>query len=279
MKKKISNLLFVFAFLIGCNNENNVSSSSNNSVSLSDQSSSIAESSSSSSVKKTNKQILDEMKNNLLELNHLVSSNTYSIYQEDYYGISVEIFENGTTNLYQDNFIVKEFEQKIGDDSIITGCTETGIENNKIYQYTYYGENDMNNSLNYYYDTDSNRKAIFDIGFVTEYVNNIIDVTQAYLSDPSNKIFLSTNFEEVEFTNNSKVYLEYRFISYAPNGRDKVEEVQRNDLLSIENNKIVKSETAMLYSLHDGVNYKYMEKVIEYQYNDLIPYEGEKLNK
>ena len=44
------------------------------------------------------KQILDEMKNNLLELNHLVSSNTYSIYQEDYYGISVEIFENGTTS-------------------------------------------------------------------------------------------------------------------------------------------------------------------------------------
>ena len=92
------------------------------------------------------------MKNNLLKLNHLVSSNSYTIYQEDYYGITVEINETGTTNLYQDNFIVTEFEQKIGDDSVVEGRTEIGIDDVGIYQFTYYGEDDIdhidNNGLN-----------------------------------------------------------------------------------------------------------------------------------
>lgn len=265
MKKIL--LLFLILSLGACNNAG--SSNSNNS---SQDSSRL-----SSTINQIERERVEDMKNNLLKLNYKVSSNTYSISQEDYYGISIEVEETGSATLYDDNFVVKEFEQKIGDSSVL-GRIETGINDGNIYQITYYGENDTNNSVKNYIDNDKNRELIFDIGFVNEYVSNILDVTLAYLTNEENKIYLNTNFDEIDLSSDGEKKLQYRFISYAPNGKDKIEEVQRDDTLTITNGKITRVKTVMLYSLQDGVNSKYMEKDISFSYEKLVSFEGEKIN-
>lgn len=277
MNKILILLLLTFS-LSSCNKEDNNSSSNSNTNSFKESSSEVSSSSKlSSSTKKTEKEKVKDMKSDLLKLNHKVSSNTYSIVQEDYYGITIEVEETGSTTLYSDNFIVKEFEQKIGDNSI-SGRSETGINDNNIYQLTYYGENDTNNSIKTYIDNEANRELIFDIGFVNEYVNNILNVTLAYLDNEDNKISLTTNYEQVDLSNDGIKKLQYRFISYAPNGKDKVEEVQRDDTLTITDGKITKVKTVMLYLLQDGVNSKYMEKEVSFKYEELTSFEGEKLD-
>lgn len=277
MKKILILLLLTFS-LSSCNKEDNNSSSNSNTNSFKESSSEVSSSSKlSSSTKKTEKEKVKDMKNDLLKLNHKVSSNTYSIVQEDYYGITIEVEETGSTTLYSDNFIVKEFEQKIGD-NYISGRSETGINDNNIYQLTYYGENDTNNSIKTYIDNEANRELIFDIGFVNEYVNNILNVTLAYLDNEDNKISLTTNYEQVDLSNDGVKKLQYRFISYAPNGKDKIEEVQRDDTLTITDGKITRVKTVMLYLLQDGVNSKYMEKEVSFEYEELTSFEGEKLN-
>lgn len=278
MKKFVIVLLLTLS-LSSCNKENNKDSYSNSNVNSFKESSSevISSSKISSSINKTEEEKIIEMKNDLLKLNYQVSENTYSILQEDYYGITVEIEETGSTRLYDDNFIVKEFEQKIGDNSIL-GRNEIGIKDDNIYQLTYYGENDTNNSIKYYVDNDNNRKQIFDIGFVNEYVNNILDVTLEYLNNDENKISLSTNFEQIDLFSDGSKTLKYRFTSFAPNGKNKIEEVERDDILTIVNGKITKVKTKMLYELQDGVNYKYMEKEVSFKYEELVSYDDEKLN-
>lgn len=278
MKKVLVSLLLTLS-LSSCNIGDFKDSSSASSVNSSKESSSEVSSSSlsSSPTKKTEKEKVEDLKKDLLKLNHKVSSNTYSIVQEDYYGITIEVEETGSTTLYTDNFIVNEFEQKIGDTSL-SGRSETGINNNKIYQLMYYGENDTNNSIKYYVDNDTNREQIFDIGFVNEYVTNILNVTLSYLNNEENKISLITNYEQIDLFSDGVKKLQYRFISYAPNGKDKIEEVQRDDTLTITNGKITRVKTVMFYSLQDGVNSKYMEKDISFSYEKLVSFEGEKIN-
>lgn len=274
MKKTI--ILLVALLLAGCGDNKTSTSNLKQSSFLSLISTSSSSSSSTSLISSsvvTESDKIQNFKNSLSNLNSNVSSLTYTTSQEDYYGISIETKEEGVTTLYNDNFIVKEFNQTIGS-STTEGKVEMGIDEN-IYQFTYYDENTY--SFNYYENNESNREMIFNIGFVNEYINNILNVTLSYLKDDSNKLSLITNFDQIDFSIEGEVKLQYRLISFAPNGKDKLEEVQRDDILNIENGKILSSNTIMLYSLQDGVNYYYMEKSVTYNYDELVDYEGEHL--
>lgn len=274
MKNNLLIITFLPLVLVSCNE--NISSSSylvNSFISSSVESLSSI----SSSNVRTQKEIVEDFKDDLLKINYQVSSSSYVTNQEDYYGISVELSEEGEIRLYQDNFIVKEFEQTIGEDKV-EGRSESGINDDKIYQITYYGEQDDNNSVKYYLDNDYNRKVIFDIGFINEYVNNILDVTLNYLENVKYKVSLVTNFDQIDLESDGEKSLQFRLISYAPNGIDKIEEVQRDDILVIQNRKILSSKTTMIYSLQDGVNYKYMEKNTFYHYESLETYNGVRIN-
>ena len=271
MKLNKGVLLLCF-FLVSCGGE----------VSSSQSSSSLSSSSSSSEVQLTQLDYVVNLKKELEKFTDVVSKNTYSVEQEDYYGISINVSESGSKTLYQDNFIVEEFVQTIGDDSLNgkreIGLNKTIANGSRIYTISYFGENDSANKVTYYDDNEYNRKYVFDLGFVTDYVYNILDVTIAYHSLEGAKLTLDTNFDEVDLSSDGNKYLQYKFISYAENGRDKIEEVQRNDVIVIENGKIVSSSTEMLYSLQDGVNYQYMQKQCVYEYDNLATYENTKLN-
>lgn len=221
---------------------------------------------------------LNNFSERLNEFDKGVSAKTYTINQTDnYYGIDVESIQSGTYQKYNDDFMTNIFEQNIGDSSVL-GKEETGILTDRIYEISYFGENDSSNCVIYYPNTDSNHDAIFNLDFASEYINSIINVTLSYYRLNAYKYSLTTNFDTVNLSEDGEVTIQYRFIVYEKAGMGIIEEVQRDDKITILDNKITSCETTMLYSMQDGINFKYMEKTQQYAYNELTDYDGEKLN-
>ncbi len=279
MRNKVL-LLLLTVSLFSCNNpSSNSELISSEEVSFVEESSSIG---SSEEVELSELDLVKKIKSELEAFTSVVSSCTYNIEQVDYYGISIEVSETGTKTLYNDNFLKVDFSQKIGGETI-EGKREYGLSGGlisgyKIYEISYYGEEDSENKVSYYDDFENNRKLVFDIGFVNEYVSNILNTTIAYYEYDDSKLSLTTNFDQVDLSTDGTKLLQYRFIKFASNGIHKIEEVQRDDTIVIENGKIVSCSTEMLYSLQDGVNYQYMNKEVNFFYEELSSYEEIKLN-
>lgn len=223
---------------------------------------------------------ITRFKTQLLSLNHTVSSKTYSINQVDnYYSLDIETKESGTTTLYNNDFLATEFEQQIGETSKVAGRRESGITpTNNIYSIDYFGENDNQNKVTYYENNAANKAHVFNFGFVNDYVTLILDLTLYYYESEGLKLSLATNYDSLDLSKDGTHTLQYRFIYFAGNGTTKLEEVQRDDKITILNGKIVSSETTMLYGQQDSINYKYMESTSTYAYDALTDYSGTKLN-
>ena len=271
MKAKIIALLvFTSVFCISCN-DNKINSSSN--------SSNTASTSTSVDASQETVKVLNSFKEKLNSISYVVSKEQFDIKQTDnYYGMDMEVGEKGESVLYNGDFVVTNFTQSIGD-SKVTGRREMGIaENNNLYQINYFGEGDSDNSVFYFLNNDYNKKVLLSLDFVTDYINNIINVTLSYYETEGLKLSLITNYDSIDLSKDGTVLLQYRFINYAANGVNKSEEVQRDDELVIKNGKIISSSTTMIYSIEDGVNYKYLESKSTYSYDSLTDYPEEKLN-
>lgn len=280
MRKSIG-FIFLALLLSSCNEHNSTSGSvANNSASNSVISNSISNSQPSASpsvVTNQNVVKLTNFKNRLLTLKHEVSSCVYTTNQIDNFNaINIEATESGTKNLYSGNFMINSFDQKIGD-TTLSGRRELGLINNSIYQINYFGENDTSNNVKYYEDNETSRQGLLQLDFVTDYVMNILDLTISYY-EQSGRYSLTTNFENITFPNDGTIKLEYRFINYSNDGRVKVEDIQRDDTLTIENNRIVAAKTTMFYGIENSVNYKYKQSEFTYKYDALTEYTEEKLD-
>lgn len=223
--------------------------------------------------------ILTRFKDKLQAFCGKATKKTYKIEQIDnYYGIDIESSEDGMMQRYVDDFSVNTFTQTIGD-SVVTGKKETGIsKDNNLYQISYYGTDDPQNSVAYYVNNSENYQYLFQFDFASEYIRNIIDLTIAYYQQEDTKLSLNTNFDMVKLNRDGQYTLQYRFISYANNGTTKLEEVQRDDVITIEKGNIVKVKTVMLYQLQDGINYNYMETDAAFYYDEMTAYTEERLN-
>lgn len=271
MKAKIIALLvFTSVFCISCN-DNKINSSSN--------SSNTSSTSTNVDASQEAVKVLNSFKEKLNSISYVVSKEQFDIKQTDnYYGMDMEVGEKGESVLYNGDFVVTNFTQSIGD-SKVTGRREMGIaENNNLYQINYFGEGDSDNSVFYFLNNDYNKKVLLSLDFVTDYINNIINVTLSYYETEGLKLSLITNYDSIDLSKDGTVLLQYRFINYAANGVNKSEEVQRDDELVIKNGKIISSSTTMIYSIEDGVNYKYLESKSTYSYDSLTDYPEEKLN-
>ncbi len=271
MKAKIIALLvFTSVFCISCN-DNKINSSST--------SSNTSSTSTSVDASQETVKVLNSFKEKLNSISYVVSKEQFDIKQTDnYYGMDMEVGEKGESVLYNGDFVVTNFTQSIGD-SKVTGRREMGIaENNNLYQINYFGEGDSDNSVFYFLNNDYNKKVLLSLDFVTDYINNIINVTLSYYETEGLKLSLITNYDSIDLSKDGTVLLQYRFINYAANGVNKSEEVQRDDELVIKNGKIISSSTTMIYSIEDGVNYKYLESKSTYSYDSLTDYPEEKLN-
>lgn len=271
MKAKIiAFLVFTSVFCVSCNNNKINSSSTSSNTS----STSTSVDASQEAVK-----VLNSFKEKLNSISYVVSKEQFDIKQTDnYYGMDMEVGEKGESVLYNGDFVVTNFTQSIGD-SKVTGRREMGIaENNNLYQINYFGEGDSDNSVFYLLNNDYNKKVLLSLDFVTDYINNIINVTLSYYETEGLKLSLITNYDSIDLSKDGTVLLQYRFINYAANGVNKSEEVQRDDELVIKNGKIISSSTTMIYSIEDGVNYKYLESKSTYSYDSLTDYPEEKLN-
>lgn len=271
MKAKIIALLvFTSVFCISCN-DNKINSSSN--------SSNTSSTSTSVDASQETVKVLNSFKEKLNSISYVVSKEQFDIKQTDnYYGMDMEVGEKGESVLYNGDFVVTNFTQSIGN-SKVTGRREMGIaENNNLYQINYFGEGDSDNSVFYFLNNDYNKKVLLSLDFVTDYINNIINVTLSYYETEGLKLSLITNYDSIDLSKDGTVLLQYRFINYAANGVNKSEEVQRDDELVIKNGKIISSSTTMIYSIEDGVNYKYLESKSTYSYDSLTDYPEEKLN-
>ena len=271
MKAKIIALLvFTSVFCISCN-DNKINSSST--------SSNTSSTSTSVDASQETVKVLNSFKEKLNSISYVVSKEQFDIKQTDnYYGMDMEVGEKGESVLYNGDFVVTNFTQSIGD-SKVTGRREMGIaENNNLYQINYFGEGDSDNSDVYFLNNLQNKKWPYVLDFVTDYINNIINVTLSYYETEGLKLSLITNYDSIDLSKDGTVLLQYRFINYAANGVNKSEEVQRDDELVIKNGKIISSSTTMIYSIEDGVNYKYLESKSTYSYDSLTDYPEEKLN-
>lgn len=271
MKAKIIALLvFTSVFCISCN-DNKINSSST--------SSNTSSTSTSVDASQETVKVLNSFKEKLNSISYVVSKEQFDIKQTDnYYGMDMEVGEKGESVLYNGDFVVTNFTQSIGN-SKVTGRREMGIaENNNLYQINYFGEGDSDNSVFYFLNNDYNKKVLLSLDFVTDYINNIINVTLSYYETEGLKLSLITNYDSIDLSKDGTVLLQYRFINYAANGVNKSEEVQRDDELVIKNGKIISSSTTMIYSIEDGVNYKYLESKSTYSYDSLTDYPEEKLN-
>ena len=247
--------------------------------------SSSSSSSSSSSINNSADTILflNQFKEELLAFDGNVSKRTYQTVQtNDYSGLDMEIKETGDYTLYQDNFLINQFSQTINDSTNVSGRRERGIaDSSRLYQITYYGNQDGDNSVTYYVNNEANLTAMFNLGFVSEYISQILDTTIYYyeMQEQENlRLSLTTNYSQVSFPTNGTITLQYRFIYYANTSMTKLEEVQRDDILTIENGMIVSSSTTMLYALQDAINYQYMTSEATYIYDTIQAFDGTKLN-
>ena len=192
------------------------------------------------------------MKDDLSSFSDVVTLQNYQIEQEDYYGISVNVSESGTLNLYNDDFIRGEFSQTI-DEVSISGIEERGIKDNFVYQIKLFGNE----------------------GYKNRYV---LDYAIGILSEDSSGLVLTTNFLDVDLSEDGEHRLEFKLVKYAANGIDEEFSFERNDTILIENGKITACSGEMLQSLVGGVNYQYQRYDYLYTYGELSDYTEEKLN-
>ena len=223
---------------------------------------------------------LNAFKETLSSLNKGATAKSFNISQiNNYYGMEMEVGEQGTTTKYLDDFILTESTQQIGDVTIEGVKTEIGITtDNYLYEIRYFSEGDSNNGVLFYENNTYNYGYLFDFDFTSEYIYNIIDVTLNYYRTPGLKLSLTTNYELLDLTQDGTHVLQYRFTRYGSNGVSKTEDVQRDDEILIENGKITTVKTTMLYALEDAINYQYMESSTTYTYDELTSYPFEKLN-
>lgn len=223
---------------------------------------------------------LNAFKETLSSLNKGATAKSFNISQiNNYYGMEMEVGEQGTTTKYLDDFILTESTQQIGDVTIEGVKTEIGITtDNYLYEIRYFSEGDSNNGVLFYENNTYNYGYLFDFDFTSEYIYNIIDVTLNYYRTPGLKLSLTTNYDLLDLTQDGTHVLQYRFIRYGSNGVSKTEDVQRDDEILIENGKITMVKTTMLYALEDAINYQYMESSTTYTYDELTSYPFEKLN-
>lgn len=272
MKKPLILLALSLLVFSSCNNNSSVESeytSASDSVS-----------------KDPNDEVIESLmsfKEKLLTLDGDVSKKSYSTQQiNNYSALNMEVEENGTLESYKDNFVVNEFSQKINESKPSYGHKERGVfDSERLYQITYYGDNDSANSVTYFVNNENNLNTMFNIGFATEYSSNMIDFTILYFETAKTehmRLELKTNFNNIEFVKNGTITLQYRFIYYAPTGTTKLEEVQRDDTLTIKDGVIIKSETEMLYGQQDSINYQHMTSVSTYEHEEITAFTGVKLN-
>ena len=223
---------------------------------------------------------LNAFKETLSSLNKGATAKSFNISQiNNYYGMEMEVGEQGTTTKYLDDFIHTESTQQIGDVTIEGVKTEIGITtDNYLYEIRYFSEGDSNNGVLFYENNTYNYGYLFDFDFTSEYIYNIIDVTLNYYRTPGLKLSLTTNYDVLDLTQDVTHVLQYRFTRYGSNGVSKTEDVQRDDEILIENGKITMVKTTMLYALEDAINYQYMESSTTYTYDELTSYPFEKLN-
>ena len=271
MKKSL--ILFTALFLLAACNDN-----SNDLLS-----SEASSSSNNSSMQEVNDPVesLNDIKEKLKVLDKEVSKETYKSSQIDNYSaLEMEVKEDGETFLYKNDFLVQTFTQTINDSIEIKGKRERGINNNNFYQINYYGEQDKDNSVTYYVNNEANKKAMFTLGFVSNYVINFIDplISEMNSKNKNNRIVLQTNYDGVEVPTSGNIDLQFIFTQYDASGRIEVLKMNRVDHLVISDNKVISSKSKYLYSLQENTNYRYIEIETSYFYDPISDYKGDKLN-
>lgn len=220
-------------------------------------------------------EILEGMKEQLLLLDDEVTSQTYQISQEDYYGISIPVTQSGNLKLYDDFFIRGTFTQSI-DTISLSGIEERGIKDDMVYQIMVFGDEGYKNK---YVDDSNARTSLLALDFISPYVSNVLDYAISLLEDEPSNLALTTNFGEVNLEEDGEHTLEFKIIQYAANGIDEEYRFERNDTLLVEGGKITASAGEMLESIVGGTNYKYQTYEYIYTYGEeIVSYPGTPLD-
>ncbi|MFA6829511.1 MAG: hypothetical protein WCR67_02250 [Bacilli bacterium] len=157
---------------------------------------------------------LTDLKEDLLDLNQDVTERQYSTEQTiSYSGLEMDVSEEGVDTLYTCNgekMTHCDGDQTIGDEEI-PFVREKGVKNDTLYSLTYYSKGDSSNSVTYYENTPDNQSVLFDVGFVSSYIQSTIVPTLAYYEDDSLKLVTTYNFYQIDLSTDGEKTLYFNF--------------------------------------------------------------------
>ena len=211
-----------------------------------------------------------------------IVSQEYQILQTDNYGgVSVDSSQGGTRTRYLNNFYEDQFVQSFSDSETdeISGITQRGIINQNnldyFYEVTDYLNDDSGDSASYIPYQEENIDLNLNVGFGYSYYRDYLTTLFGMMSNnPSGR--LVTNFNEDSFIDDGTLTLSIRFTVE----EDNVVSIQleRDDVLTIENGIVIEDEVTSLVSYMDGANYIYQEASYNFIEGELTEFTGTRLD-
>lgn len=225
----------------------------------------------------TEDQFITKFKNKLISLSEDCSKKEGTQTDENYYGaITVKVTEDNTKIRYKDNFVKADFVQTYETDKI-SGTEEVGIKDNKFYLIRDYGKDDPNNYVIYANYDEKYSEDNLSVGFSRSYFGGGYDVCKNFIdSNESIKYKFEYNYHDVDLSKDGEVRLYLIYEQYS--SKTVAVKYEREDYLTIKDNKIIKSKSTVLYSLMDNTNYNYSQSTFNYFYDAYKEYTGTKLN-
>lgn len=229
-------------------------------------------------IPETEEQFITKFKNKLISLSDDCSKKEGTQTDENYYGaITVTVKEDNTKIRYKDNFVKADFVQTYDGNDKINGTEEVGIKDNKFYLIRDYGKDDPNNYVIYAKYDENFSEDNLSVGFSRAYFGGGYDVCKNFIdSNESIKYKFEYNYHDVDLSKDGEVKLYLIYEQYS--SKTVVVKYEREDYLTIKNNKIIKSKSTILYSLMDNTNYNYSVSTFNYSYDAYQEYSGTKLN-
>ncbi len=267
MKKIISILTLGLALLLsGCSNVISSSETSNSSTS-----------SITNPIDGIDMELLNSLKEKLYELDKEVSKEKETSLQTDDYGggVSIDTSINSVTTKYKNDFIQTTADAEIeGSSSSYSYVKEKGLVDNTKYYEVIKFDTDENNKTTLYTLSDNYKQEEFALGFSSFFAMTMVNGMISFKESQDGDIY--HNFDTIDLSKDGNKYFYLKCIVGEDDNFDYKFEISAD--VTIKNNEITNSQIIALQSLVNDTNYSYVKKDITYYRDEVIEYQGEKID-
>lgn len=268
MKKLLTFLTLSLSLtLCGCNNQ--IESSD---TSFSSDDTSIT----SSHADGIDMELLNDLKQRLYELDKEVSKEKETSTQTDDYGggVYIDTTINSVTTKYNGDFIQTLADAKIESDTTYSYIKEKGLVNDSSYYDVIKFDTDENNKATIYPLSDNYKQEEFALGFSSFFAVTMVKGMISFNESKQGDIY--HNFDSINLSTDGNKYFYLKCIIGEDDDFDYKFEISAD--ITIANGEITNSHIVALQSLVNDTNYSYIEKDVTYYRDEIIDYQGEKID-